>query len=64
LEAEEPATVPGDVLVGEPTRADIYPAEEEEPGFDWVAMALGFVAFVAVAGLIPLWIWVYQVYTR
>jgi serine/threonine-protein kinase len=64
LEAEEPATVPGDVLVGEPARADTYPAEDEAVGFDWVAMALGFVAFVAVAGLIPLWIWVYQVYTR
>ena len=64
MEAEEPATVPGDVLVGEPARADTYPAEDEAVGFDWVAMALGFVAFVAVAGLIPLWIWVYQVYTR
>ena len=64
FEAEGPATVPGDFLVGEPARAGIYPAREEEPGFDWVAMALGFVAFVAVAGLIPLWIWVYQVYTR
>jgi len=64
FEAEGPATVPGDFLVGEPARAGIYPAGEEEPGFDWVAMALGFVAFVAVAGLIPLWIWVYQVYTR
>jgi hypothetical protein len=44
--------------------AGIYPAGDEAVGFDWVAMALGFVAFVAVAGLIPLWIWVYQVYTR
>jgi formate hydrogenlyase subunit 3/multisubunit Na+/H+ antiporter MnhD subunit len=43
---------------------DIYLAEEEESGFDWVAMGLGFLAFVAVTGLIPLWIWVYQVYTR
>jgi serine/threonine-protein kinase len=61
FDAEEPAT---DLPIGEPARADIYPAGEEEPRFDWVAMALGFVAFVAVAGLIPLWIWVYQVYTR
>jgi serine/threonine-protein kinase len=64
FEAEEPATVPGDLPADEPLRGDAYSAEEEEPGFDWVALALGFVAFVAVAGLIPLWIWVIQVYTR
>jgi len=61
FDAEEPAT---DLPIGEPARADIYPAEEEEPRFDWVAMALGFVAFVAVAGLIPLWIWVIQVWSN
>ncbi|MGH2521329.1 MAG: protein kinase domain-containing protein [Anaerolineales bacterium] len=33
-------------------------------GLDWVAVGLGFLAFVAVAGLFPLWIWVYLVYTR
>ncbi|HLE29076.1 MAG TPA: protein kinase [Anaerolineales bacterium] len=35
-----------------------------EGGLDWIAVGLGFVAFVAVAGLIPLWGWVYFVYTR
>lgn len=53
-----------DLPIGEPMGADTYPAGDEAVGFDWVAMALGFVAFVAVAGLIPLWIWVYQVYTH
>jgi eukaryotic-like serine/threonine-protein kinase len=64
FEAEEPPAVSGDLAAGEPAQADAYPAEEGEVGFDWVAMALGFLAFVAVAGLIPLWIWIYQVYAR
>ena len=33
-------------------------------GLDWIAVGLGFLAFIAVAGLIPLWGWVYFVYTR
>lgn len=37
------------------------PAPAEE-GLDWVALVLGFTAFLAVAGLIPLWVWVYQVW--
>ncbi len=64
FEAQGPTTIPGNLPVGEPVGGDTYPAEDEAVGFDWVAMALGFVAFVAVAGLIPLWVWVYQVYTR
>jgi serine/threonine-protein kinase len=31
---------------------------------DWIALGLGFLAFISVAGLLPLWIWVYIVYTR
>lgn len=38
--------------------------EPEEAGLDWLALGLGFLAFMAVAGLIPLWIWVFMVYTR
>ncbi len=45
----------------EPIGNDGYPAEDGL-GFDWVAMGLGFLAFIAAAGLIPLWIWVYQAY--
>lgn len=36
----------------------------EEQGIDWIAMSLGFLAFIAVAGLAPLWIWVFLTYTR
>ena len=39
-------------------------APTEEAGLDWVAVGMGFLAFLAVAGLIPLWGWVYFVYTR
>lgn len=35
-----------------------------EPGLDWIALGLGFVAFLAVFGLIPLYVWVYILYTR
>ena len=62
--ANRPPTIPAGLPSGEPAEGDTYPAADEAVGFDWVAMALGFVAFVAVAGLIPLWTWVYQVYTR
>jgi serine/threonine-protein kinase len=30
---------------------------------DWVAVALGLLALIAVGGLIPFWMWVYFVYT-
>jgi len=36
---------------------------DEEGGLDWVVVALGGVAFVAVAGLIPFWVWIFSVYT-
>ena len=38
-----------------------YPQDE---GLDWVAVALGFLAFVSVAGLIPFWAYVASVYFR
>jgi serine/threonine-protein kinase len=47
---------------GAPVGGDAYAAHEE--GLDWVAVGLGFVAMLAVAGLIPLWAWVYHLYTR
>jgi hypothetical protein len=31
---------------------------------DWVAMTLGFLAFIAVAGLIPFWAYVLSVISR
>ncbi len=35
-----------------------------EEGLDWIALALGFVAFMAVIGLIPFWLYIYSIYTR
>ncbi len=39
--------------------ADPHPPEES---IDWIALGLGFLAFIMVAGLIPLWAWVYQMW--
>lgn len=36
--------------------------EEEETGLDWLAVLLGLVAFVAVLGLVPLWLFVASQY--
>ncbi len=40
------------------------PASLGLDGIDWVAMTLGFLAFVAVAGLIPFWAYVFSVLSR
>jgi len=41
----------------------IEPADyNADEGLDWVAVALGFLAFIAVAGLIPFWAYVATVY--
>jgi serine/threonine-protein kinase len=53
-----PAAIPPTVLPAEPT----YAAPVDEGGLDWTALGLGFMAVIAVAGLIPLWIWVYTMY--
>ena len=29
---------------------------------DWISVALGLLALIAVGGLIPFWMWVYFVY--
>ena len=39
-----------------------YGEDEEDEGVDWLALALGAVAFVSVLGLIPLWLLVYLQY--
>lgn len=38
--------------------------DESEEGLDWIAVGLGFLAVLAVVGLIPLYIWIYLIYTR
>ncbi len=47
-----------------PSSAVSAPAEEaDEPlDIDWVSIALGLLALLAVGGLIPFWMWVYFVY--
>jgi serine/threonine-protein kinase len=35
-----------------------YVEEVEEPGLDWLAVLLALVAFIAVLGLVPLWLFV------
>jgi serine/threonine-protein kinase len=44
-----------------PPVAPALPEDDASPeeALDWIAMALGFLAVVAVAGLIPLWAWVF-----
>ncbi len=40
-----------------------FPVPGEEPlDIDWVSVALGLLALIAVGGLIPFWMWVYFVY--
>lgn len=39
--------------------AEPHPPEDS---IDWIALGLGFLAFIMVAGLIPLWAWVYQMW--
>ncbi len=59
---EPPPTYDAPVLTRPhvPIEADAYAPE----GLDWVAVGLGFLAFVMVAGLLPLWAYVYSTYTR
>jgi serine/threonine-protein kinase len=43
---------------------NLEPEYAGDEGLDWVAMTLGFLAFVSVAGLIPFWAYVFSVYFR
>jgi eukaryotic-like serine/threonine-protein kinase len=63
-EAGEPTLVHGALPAHNPVANDAYSANADGMGLDWVALGLGFLAFISVAGLIPLWLWVYQAYTR
>jgi serine/threonine protein kinase len=49
------------VRSGDQLLAPEYGGDE---GLDWVAVALGFLAFISVAGLIPFWAYVASVYFR
>lgn len=39
-----------------------YGEDEADEGVDWIALALGAVAFISILGLIPLWLLVYLQY--
>lgn len=43
---------------------ELVGGEGAEAGLDWIALGLGFVAFLAVFGLIPFWLYIYSVYAR
>jgi len=58
--AAAPRSAQASVQPPEPAEA---PAPVEE-GLDWIALGLGFLAFLAVAGLVPLWVWVFQVWSQ
>jgi serine/threonine-protein kinase len=47
---------------GAPVGGDVY--VPGDTGIDWIALGLGFLAFIAVAGLFPLWYWVFSLYNR
>ncbi len=46
-----------------PSPEQVEAQQQAEEGLDWIALGLGFLAFLAVAGLVPLWIWVFQVWS-
>jgi serine/threonine-protein kinase len=50
----EPASITNQALEG----------GSEDEGLDWLAMALGFLAFMTVAGLIPFWAYILSVYMQ
>jgi len=45
-----------------PEPVKIYGPEENPLDIDWITWALGLLAFIAVGGLIPFWLWVYLSY--
>jgi hypothetical protein len=42
-----------------PLVRDYVPAEENPLYVDWITIALGLLALIAVGGLIPFYLWVY-----
>lgn len=51
-------------LPPEPAAADFHvPVPEDREGTDWIAIALGLLAIISLAGLIPLWYLVFLRYT-
>ncbi len=59
-----PMVVSEHTVRGEPADRYAQPYGLGLDGIDWVAMTLGFLAFIAVAGLIPFWAYVLSVVSR
>ena len=60
----EPSPAPADppaAYTPDSTTLALEPAAEDL-GVDWLAVALGLLAFIAVGGLIPLWLWACLLY--
>jgi serine/threonine-protein kinase len=55
----EQAVRPEPVPEAATTAVETSPIDE----VDWMAVVLGLIAFVAVGGLVPLWLWVYLRYS-
>lgn len=55
------AATPAPVVIAGPVTEAL---DESDEGLDWIAVGLGFLAVLAVVGLIPLYVWIYLVYTR
>ncbi len=53
------AVAPATPLPASPPDGATIPAPAATPTIDWLALVLGLLAFLAVAGLIPLWLLVY-----
>ncbi len=68
VQAQPPAITPTRQPTPQPTpapaRAWEEAANEQDAGPDWVAIFLGAIALLAILGLIPLWVMVYQAYAR
>lgn len=56
---QEPPTIfPSESVIAPLAQQEVEPA----PGIDWLAVILSLLAFLAVGGLIPLWLWVCFLY--
>ena len=55
--------IPADEFIHSPQQSAISPFQDRDYlDIDWIAVVLGLLAFIAVGGLIPFWIWVYFVF--
>jgi serine/threonine-protein kinase len=52
-------SLPAALPVATPQVSEYSPAQENPLDIDWVTIALGLLALIAVGGLIPFYLWVY-----